>query len=153
MKRGFQLLLILAFAVLFTGCAAVRELPAEERKGEPATREFKVSRDLLVSFLNNDVKGFCEKFSPENQEKMDVKKIAETRKEMEKSLGTPVSFSYLTELEFVTFKIYVWKMKFKRMGKDPNTREEKEFFSEALVRVITGRTAKDQVVVLGFNFL
>ena len=83
----------------------------------------------------------------------DARKFEETRNDMARSLGTPVSFAYLTELEFVSFKLYVWKVKFKRIGKDRESGKEKEFFSEALFRVITGRTAQNQVLVMGFNFL
>ncbi|MBO5793202.1 MAG: hypothetical protein J6S54_12125, partial [Lentisphaeria bacterium] len=96
----------------------------------------------------------CRKnLTPENQQKFDLKKVEDAYTEMSRSLGTPVSFSYLTELEFVTFKIYVWKIKFRRVGKEQGTGSEKEFFSEALFRVISGRTAKDQVMIMGFNFL
>ena len=149
----FVSLFLCAVFFLFSGCAAVKELAPEKRQGEPATAEYKVSRELLVCFMNNDPKGFCEKLSPENRKEFDVKKFEETRRNMERSLGTPVSFSYLTELEFVTFKLYVWKVRFKRLGKDPKSREEKEFFSESLFRVITGRTGKNELLVMGFNFL
>ena len=155
MKKAAFLFFLLTVAVLcFTsGCAAVSELAPEKRQGEPATTEFKVSRELLVSFMNKDFEGVCRKLTPENQQKFDVKKAEEAYAEISKSLGTPVSFSYLTELEFVTFKIYVWKVKFRRTGKDNETGKEKDFFSEALFRVITGRPARGQVMIMGFNFL
>ena len=149
----FVSLFLCAALFLFAGCATVKELAPEKRKGEPSTAEYKISRDLLICFMNNDPKGFCAKLSPENSKEFDVKKFAETRKDLERSLGTPVSFSYLTELEFVAFKLHVWKIRFKRLGKDPKTREEKEFYSESLFRVITGRTGRNELLVMGFNFL
>ena len=155
MKKGqiFSLLLGAMFLLGCVGCATVKELPAEKRQQEPAAAEYKISRDLLVCFMNNDPKGFCEKLSPENRRDFDVKKFEETRVNMANSLGTPVSFSYLTELEFVSFKLYVWKVRFKRIGKDKETGKEKDFYSEALFRVITGRTSQNQLLVMGFNFL
>ena len=154
MKRALFLLSVIS-TVLYvcTGCATVRELPPEKRAGEPVNEEYKISRELLVCFMNNDPAGFCKKLSPENVKQFDVKKFEETRSDMARSLGTPVSFSYVTELEFVSFKLYIWKVKFKRIGKERETGKEKEFFSEALFRVITGRTAQNQVLVMGFNFL
>ena len=101
----FVPLFLCAALFLFAGCATVKELAPEKRQGEPATAEYKVSRELLVCFMNNDPKGFCEKLSPENRKEFDVKKFEETRRNMTRSLGTPVSFTYLTELEFVTFKL------------------------------------------------
>ncbi len=155
MKRG-QIFSVLSVAVILffvAGCATVRELAPEKRQGEPATAEYKLSRQLLICFMNNDPAGFCRNLAPENLKEFDVKKFEETRRNMTRSLGTPVSFTYLTELEFVTFKLHVWKIRFKRTGKDKESGKEKEFFSEALFRVITGRTAKDQLLVMGFNFL
>lgn len=138
-------------AVFLSGCATVRELPAEQRKGEPVTEEYKLSRDLLVCFMNDDAKGFNSRLAPENRKEFDEKKFLKTKQDMLKTLGTPVSFSYLTELEFVTFKIHVWKIRFRRTGVDRDKKEQ-EYFSEAMFRVITGRT-RNQIWVMGFNFL
>ena len=154
MKKQFrQLGAAIALLFVFTGCASVRELAPEQRKGEPATLEYKLAREVIVAFMNNDAKKFRKNFSPENAQKFDVNKFDEARREVVQSLGTPVSFSYLTELEFVSFKLYVWKVRFKRLGKDRETKEEKEFYSEALFRVITGRSGRDKVMIMGFNFL
>ena len=154
MKRNLLFLgAVIVLSFVFSGCAAVRELPAEERKGEPATLEYKLSRGVIVAFMNNDAKGFCKNFSPENAQRFDDKKFNEARREVVLSLGEPVSFSYLTELEFVSFKLYVWKVRFKRLGKDRETGKEKEFYSEALFRVIAGRNGKNKAMIMGFNFL
>lgn len=143
---------VLVILMLFSGCATVRELPPEQRKGEPVTEEYKISRDLLVCFMNNDAKGFNKRLAPENRRNFDAEKFNTARNDMMKTLGTPVSFSYLTELEFVTFKLHVWKIKFRLVGKD-REQKEKEYFSEALFRVISGRSDRNQVWVMGFNFL
>jgi len=150
MKRKTVLSVLSVCACLLCGCATVKELPPEERKGEPQTLEYKVARELLVSFMNNDPKGMVKNLSPENRSGFDPEKFETTRKQMALSLGTPVSFKYVTELEFVTFKLYVWKVRFRRESRG---KEKKEIFSEALFRVITGRASKDQVLVMGFNFL
>jgi hypothetical protein len=151
--QNFCFLFMLAALTLFCGCATVNELPPEKRAGEPAAPEYKMARKVLVHFMNNDAKSFTESLTPENRKEFDVKKFNETREQMLHSLGTPVSFTFLTELEFVTFKLYVWKVRFRRLGKDRETREEKEYFSEALFRVITGRSAGNRLLVMGFNFL
>ena len=149
-KSFLRLFAAFACAGVLCGCGTVRELPPEQRKGEPETEEYRISRELLVGFINDDAPAFLKHLSPENRRGFDAEKFRTTREEMSKSLGTPVSFTYVTELEFVTFKLYVWKVRFKRMtsGKDPEP-----IFSEALFRVITGRSSKDQVLVMGFNFL
>ena len=147
----FGAMLVLTFVL--AGCASVRELPPEERKGEPKTLEYKISREVIVAFMNDDAKSFCKNFSPENSQRFDVTKFQNARREVVLSLGEPVSFSFLTELEFVTFKLYVWKVRFKRLGKDRETGKEKEFYSEALFRVISGRTARNKAMIMGFNFL
>jgi hypothetical protein len=152
-KALFLLSAVTVVLYICTGCATVQELPPAKRIGEPVSQEYKLSRDLLICFMNNDPAAFCKKLSPENVKQFDARKFEETRNDMARSLGTPVSFAYLTELEFVSFKLYVWKVKFKRIGKDRESGKEKEFFSEALFRVITGRTAQNQVLVMGFNFL
>ena len=150
MKRKAILSVLSVCAVLLCGCGTVRELPPEKRPGEPKTLEYKAARELLVSFINDDPKGMVKNLSPENRSGFDLEKYKTTRKEMLQSLGTPVSFKYVTELEFVTFKLYVWKVRFRRESRGE---EKKEIFSEALFRVITGRASKDQVLVMGFNFL
>ena len=151
--QNFCFLFLLAAMTFVCGCATVNELPPEKRAGEPAAPEYKLARKVLVHFMNNDAKSFTESLTPENRKEFDVKKFNETREQMLHSLGTPVSFTFLTELEFVTFKLYVWKVKFQRKGKDPETGEEKDFYSEALFRVITGRPARGEVMIMGFNFL
>ena len=155
MKRNqiFSILSCAAILFVVAGCSTVRELAPEKRLGEPAAVEYKLSREILVNFINKDFEKCRQNLTPENQQKFDLKKVEDVYAEISHSLGTPVSFSYLTELEFVTFKIYVWKIKFRRIGKERGTGKEKEFFSEALFRVITGRTGKDQVMIMGFNFL
>ena len=145
-----RLFSVLAGACVLCGCATVRELPPEQRKGEPETKEYRISRELLIGFINNDAGAFLKHLSPENRKGFDAEKFKKTRNEMIRSLGTPVSFTYITELEFVTFKLYVWKVRFKRIGRG---KEKEPIFSEALFRVITGRSARDQVLVMGFNFL
>lgn len=152
MNRSLVFFMLLAAAVCLSGCATVRELPAEQRKSEPVSKEYKLSRDLLICFMNDDAKGFNRRLAPENRREFDIEKFQTTRQNMLKTLGTPVSFSYLTELEFVTFKIHVWKIRFRRVGLD-REKKEQEYFSEAMFRVITGRSERNQVWVMGFNFL
>lgn len=143
------LLVVFVCACVLCGCGTVRELPIEQRKGEPDTKEYRISRELLIGFMNDDAKTFLKHLTPENRRSFDAEKFKKTRTEMSKTLGTPVSFTYVTELEFVTFKLYVWKVRFKRVSKE----KKEPIFSEALFRVITGRSSRNEVLVMGFNFL
>ena len=75
-------------------------------------------------------------------------KFALSRKVITETLGEPVSFSYVTALEHVAITPYIWKVRFVRKNK-----EDKEYFTEALFRVLAGHDKEGNVIVVGFNFL
>lgn len=143
-------LLAVAGGVLFLcGCTTVSELPAEKVSQELKTPELQLCRELLIAFVKNDSSAFVNRLTPENQKSFDKDQFAAARKNMLDTVGEPVSFRYLTSLEFVTLQPHIWVVRFKRT----DLAKKKEFFSEALFRIVTGRDKNGQIYVLGFNFL
>ena len=129
-------------------CTVIREAPvAENLRAETETEEYKLCRDLLICFIKNDASGFVKKLAPENAKIFTEETFRKTRKETVASLGEPVSFRYLTTLEFVSLKPHVWAVRFRRTDRTG----QEEFFSEALFRVLTGRTKEGEVLVLSFQ--
>ena len=136
------------FLGLLNACTVIREAPVPDAaRAETESDEYRLSRDLLICFIKNDASGFIRKLAPENAKIFTEEQFRKTRKETVATLGEPVSFRYLTKLEFVSLKPYVWAVRFRRT--DRTGREE--FFSEALFRVLTGRTREGEVMVLAFQ--
>ena len=140
-----------AFALLMsvnTACTTISEQPQEIIAKELTTAEQKLGRELLIAFLKDDAAAFVAKLSPEIQEKFGIKEFKQTREELIKTLGEPVSFRYLTKLEFVSVEPHIWKVRFER-----ESRKGEKIHSETLFRIITGRTDDGTILIIGFNFL
>ena len=138
-------------AVSATACTTIRELPSDPADIElsrEAAEERDYSRKLLEAFLKNDASGFISLLSPEMKEEFGKDKFELSRKVITETLGQPVSFSYVTALEHVAITPYIWKVRFVLKNK-----EDKEYYSEALFRVLAGHDTKGDVIVVGFNFL
>ena len=145
---AFAALLLAASA---TACTTIRELPPVDADAElsvEAQEEREYSRKLLEAFLKNDASGFIGMLSPEMKEEFGKDKFQLSRKVITETLGEPVSFSYVTALEHVAITPYIWKVRFVLKNK-----EGKEYYSEALFRVLAGHDTKGDVIVVGFNFL
>ena len=141
-------ILALGAAVLLPGCTTIRELPRETRKAEPQGARYDLCRELLKAFLKNDSKAFLS-LLPEDTRKMLTKQQFEaTRKSVVDSMGEPISFCYVTDLELAAFTPHIWKIRFKRT----DAKSGKEFTSEVLFRIVTG-TLDQQPVIIGFQFL
>ena len=139
----------IALLSTLTGCAnRIVEMPRESIVTELTTAEQKYCRELLICFLKDDAEGFVARLSPESREKFGVKEFQATRKELIRTMGTPISFRYITTLEFVAVQPHIWKVRFER-----EDRKGEKFRSETLFRVITGRANDGTILVLGFNFL
>ena len=141
--------ILLAGAV--SACTTIRELPTDPVDAEltaEAAEERAYSRKLLEAFLKNDASGFISLLSPEMKEEFGKDKFELTRKVITETLGEPVSFSYVTALEHVAITPYIWKVRFVLKNK-----QNKEYYSEALFRVLAGHDTKGDVIVVGFNFL
>ena len=141
-------------AASVSACTTIRELPSDAYANDNAeiSAESKAERDysrkLLEAFLKNDASGFIGMLSPEMREEFGKDKFELSRKVITEELGKPVSFSYVTALEHVAITPYIWKVRFVRKNK-----EDKEYYTEALFRVLAGHDKEGNVIVVGFNFL
>ena len=147
----FSALAAVLIAASVTACTTIRELPAVEPDAElsaESAAERDYSRKLLEAFLKDDASGFIALLSPEMREEFGKDKFDLSRKVIKEELGEPVSFSYVTALEHVAITPYIWKVRFVRKNK-----EDKEFYSESLFRVLAGHDKEGNVIVVGFNFL
>lgn len=147
--KFLKMLTCTASALFLFGCTTVQEMPAEKVSQECNTPELKLCRELLIAFVKNDASGFVKRLTPENQKSFNKADFAAARNNMLKTVGEPVSFRYLTSLEFVKLQPHVWIVRFKRK----DLAQKQEFFSEALFRIVTGRDKNGNIYVLGFNFL
>lgn len=139
-----------ALMLVLAGCTVIRELPAAQALPEKASPEMELCRKLLEAFLKDDAGGFVSQLPADTRNSFDVKKFDDTRTYITKTLGQPISYQYLTTLEFVTLSPHIWKIRFERKDRKGET-----IRSEALFRIITGQTGQDKkdVSVIGFNFL
>ena len=147
----FSALAAVLLAASVSACTTIRELPPDPADAElsvEAQEERDYSRKLLEAFLKNDSSKFISLLSPEMKEEFGKDKFALSRKVITETLGEPVSFSYVTALEHVAITPYIWKVRFVLKNK-----EGKEYYSEALFRVLAGHDTKGDVIVVGFNFL
>ena len=134
-------------AALFAGCTTISELPPEELKKQGDTPEFALGRDMLIAFLRGDAKGFVSRLSPEVQKQFNTDKFTETRNNIVKNLGEPVSFRFLTTLEMTALKPNVWAGRFKRV----NPVSKKVFYQEVLFSIVTAEV-DGKANVISFNF-
>ena len=148
MKQWIHRMFLIVAASVLTGCTTIRELPMDQRKGEPQGGEFDLCRDLVKAFILNDGKTFLSYLPEEMQAKFTEKQFAASRKSILDSMGEPISFQYVTALEMTTFTPHIWKIRFERT--DP--RNGKKYTSEVLFRIITGKL-NGKPVLIGFQFL
>ena len=139
---------MLAVVLALTGCTVIREVPMEQALPKTATPELKLCRSLLEAFLKDDASGFVNQLPEDTREQFDVRKFTSTRSYITSTMGQPISFQYLTTLEFVTLSPHIWKIRFERQDRKGRT-----IRSEALFRIITGDVGGGKPAVIGFNFL
>ena len=147
----FSVVTAVLLAAAVSACTTIRELPpdpADAELGIEQAEEREYSRKLLEAFLKNDASGFISMLSPEMKEEFGKEKFELSRKVITETLGEPVSFSFVTALEHIAITPYIWKVRFVLKNK-----EDKEYFSEALFRVLAGHDTKGDVIIVGFNFL
>ena len=143
--------LIAVSSVLLTlaaGCTVIREVPMEQALPKDASPEMKLCRELLEAFLKNDAAKFVSLLPEDTREQFDMRKFTATREYIVSSMGQPISYRYLTTLEFVTLSPHIWKIRFERKDK-----KGKIIHREALFRIITGDVGQGKAAVIGFNFL
>ena len=147
----FSALAAVLLAGAVSACTTIRELPPDPADAEMSveqTEEREYSRKLLEAFLKNDASGFIDLLSPEMKEEFGKDKFELSRKVITETLGQPVSFSYVTALEHIAITPYIWQVRFVLKNK-----EDKEYCSEALFRVLAGHDTQGNVIIVGFNFL
>ena len=148
MKHFLSVIAVMAAVLSLTGCTVIREMPMEQALPKDATPEMKLCRSLLEAFLKNDASGFVSQLPEDTREKFDMRKFTSTRDYIVSTMGQPISYRYLTTLEFVTLSPHIWKIRFERKDKKGNI-----IYSEALFRIITGDIGQGKAAVIGFNFL
>lgn len=148
MKRSF-LISSVVLAILSAGCTVVRELPSEEVPLNQQSDSYLLAHQLLTAFLKDDAKTFIGLLPSELQSRFTEKDFAATRKSVIDTMGTPISFQYLTTLEMGPLSPQIWKVRFERTGV---RKVDETFHSEALFRVITGKTNENTTIITSFNF-
>lgn len=152
-ERKKMRLIIALFTILFiTGCqTVVKELPATVVAQEATTQSHKICRNLLVALMENNADKFTSYLSPDARENFNAEEFKRSLESVTKTLGTPISFTYLTTLDFPILVPHIWKIRFcKKLKKDDKIQN---VYSEALFRIITGRSTDNSIFVIGFNFL
>ena len=148
MRKISVLCTALALAGTMSACTVIRELPPEERAGMPQNEESELCRALLTAFLDNDAETFLARLPEETRRNFTKQHFQTTRGSVVESMGEPISFQYVTDLELTAFTPHIWKIRFQRT----DARTQEVFTSEALFRIITGRV-DGKPVVIAFQFL
>ena len=147
-KLGVLITLLLTIGGL-TGCTIIREVPTAERQKQPKGAEFDLCRTLIKAFMKNDAAAFVKHVPDEARRTFGVRQFETTRKSVIESVGEPISFEYVTELELTeNITPYIWKIRFRRV----NEKSGKEFTSEILFKIVIGKLDK-KPVMLSFQFL
>ena len=150
MKKTFAMLLFsVVAAALFSGCVVIKEYSTPEEKITVRKQEYDLAKELITAFIKNDADKFVSLLPEETRKTFNAEKFAQTRKSVIDSIGEPVSFSYLTALEFTSLTPQVWKVRFRRY----NVNRTKEYTSEVLFKVVTGMTNDNEAVITAFHFL
>ena len=151
MLQKLILLPLAAIALLsgVVGCTVVREYPAEEKAAENKQLEHELARELLHAFVTNDSAKFVSLLPVDMGKKFDEAAFRKYREKLVKSVGEPISFTYLTTLELQALTPQIWKVRFRRV----NSKNGQEFTSEVLFRVITGMSDKNNAVITSFQFI
>lgn len=151
MKKNFFLMSIIAVAAVLcsAGCVIIKEYPPAKENFTVNQYEYELARELITAFVKDDAEKFVSLLPEETRKEFTVESFKNTRKSVIESVGEPISFSYLTALEFTSLTPQVWKVRFRRY----NVNRTKEFTSEVLFKVITGRASEKEAVITAFHFL
>ncbi len=151
MKKVIFLVVAVFMLLGTTACVnvVVKENPIPEKELTINPAEYNLARDLITAFVANDAKKFVALLPEETATHFNEQEFAVTRASVVKSVGEPIEFSYLTSLELTSFTPQIWKIRCKRS----DLKNEKDFTSEVLFRVVTGMTKKNEAVIISFQFL
>ena len=152
MFKSQTILSMLAGAVALTavsGCTVIKEYtPPAKEVAQVSPQEHELARKLIHAFLSDDANGFIALLPDEKRTNFNAETFKKTRKAIVESVGTPVSFSFLTSLELPSLTPQIWKVRFKRVSSRGD-----EFTSELMFRVVTGMIDKKTPVITAFQFL
>lgn len=106
----------------------------------------KLASTLAHAFKNGDAKAFVNALPEAMRKDFDEKKFMEAHKMMTNAMGEVVSADFVTDLKHPVLGIKVWKIGFKKTGKNSG-----ELIQQALFQVTIGEVDKKaQVVSFGF---
>lgn len=151
-KRKIRLLSSAAAAAAlfaFGGCTVIKEFPSPKTEIAKVTpEEHELARKLLHAFVADDAAAFVALLPEEMRTNFNEEMFKKTRKSLFESVGTPISFKFITSLELPSLTPQIWKVRFKRVN-----RRGEEYTSELMFRVITGKINKKTPVITAFQFL
>ncbi len=106
----------------------------------------KLASTLANAFKNGDAKAFVHALPEDMRKDFDEKKFLEAHKMMTDAMGEAFSAEFVTDLKHPVLSIKLWKIGFKKTGK-----ESGELVQQALFQVTIGEVDKKaQVVSFGF---
>ena len=146
MKRFFIAAAAVLSGIVWSGCIAPAAVNTETEQYSAQDKYQKHSQAVLDAFIAKDYRQL-RRLLPDNiaaefpQEKFD-----NSIKQLEKTLGTITSYTYLTELQVPILRTMVYKVTFERTGS-----KKDKIVQEALFR-ITMAEDNGKVMVLLFNF-
>lgn len=106
----------------------------------------KLASTLAHAFKNGDAKAFVNALPKDMRKDFNEKKFMEAHKMMTQAMGEVVSADFVTDLKHPVLAIKLWKIGFKKTGKNSG-----ELIQQALFQVTIGEVDKKaQVVSFGF---
>lgn len=161
-RKLFFISVAVAAAAILSGCKSTdtdtkpqdkQTLKKIEQSEQEKVRKIAdlYATDMLQGLKDENYASFVKNMTPEMKEQIKPAGFKSMIAQLKEKLGTYQSAEYLTELNRVLGKIYVWKALFdkKITGKD---KKEITLHNEMLFKIIIGKVDKDKYVVLGFYF-
>jgi hypothetical protein len=157
MKQFALLLVAMVAGSMLFGCKSTQPEPkkqlgqftiSEEAKAKKIA--FAYAEDIMKGLTEDNYKLFAKNLTPQMQKKITANKFKVMRKKLFEGLGEYKSRTYLTSLNNVVFKEFVWKAVFEKEVADKNKKPRK-FQKQLLFRMVLGKI-DNKYVVLGFGF-
>ena len=132
-------------------CSACRVIPPDPVQDPEAVRndsaEIAVGNKFLKAMQTNDFRMFSECLKNGPAAQMTLQDFKTSRKNMTEMFGKMISFEFLTSLKTPAVKNLIWKITFRKTGRDG-----REITQQVLFRLITG-TDEGEHIVLSFGFV
>lgn len=145
--RGTAVGILIAMST--AGCASLPENDADAKKeaSAPVIRPEENGRELLEAFLRNNPKAFVGALPEDLRKPFGETEFEGAYKSIVETLGRPVSYKFVFQLENPFVTVSIWTVRFER-----KSGEGKIIHQEALFRVISGVIDK-RPKIISFNFL